>query len=100
MCHPRQHRLRYRRESADQHVLFRLALEPGAIIPIVPEQGTMALLEVERGVVIFTVDGPGPFGCPSAQPGAAPVIPVESSLSGERILRSSAQPTGDLRNEG
>ena len=89
-------------ETADQIVLFRLTLEPGAVFPIVPEQGGVALAEVERGVLISRVDGSVHVARADAEPG------VEEEISGGETFTLETGDsalyipnlTGDIRNEG
>lgn len=89
-------------ETADQLVLFRLTLEPGAVFPIVPEQGSVALAEVERGVLTSAVDGTMQVARADAEPGEEEAISGGETISLESGDSALYAPnlTGDIRNEG
>jgi hypothetical protein len=71
--------------EANQLVLFRMLLAPGAVFRITPEQEGVALTEVERGVLTTTVDGPVQIARARAEPG------VEETIAGGKRSRSTAE---------
>ncbi|MGH2614316.1 MAG: cupin domain-containing protein [Thermomicrobiales bacterium] len=63
-------------ENANQILLFRMTLAPGAGLPITPEEGSVSLVEVERGAVTTTVDAPMSVSRAGAEAGSEEAIPA------------------------
>jgi hypothetical protein len=88
--------------EANQLVLFRMPLAPGAVFRITPEQDGVALAEVERGVLTTSVDGPVQIARARAEPGVEETIAGGETFTLDRgdSALCGAGLSGDIRNEG
>jgi len=96
-------------------VLVRIGLEPGAVLPVDPENPSLAMVLIESGELTVTFDGPvtitraGSFApvLAPAEAGGAFVAPGETTEAGETVTLQAGDVVvfppnigGEIRNEG
>jgi quercetin dioxygenase-like cupin family protein len=89
-------------EDADDLLLFRMTLAPGASFDIEPDEGSVTLAEVESGTLTSTVDGEVAVSRAEAEEGVTETIPADETVTlaaGDSALYPPDL-TGAVSNEG
>ena len=68
-------------EDADDLLLFRMTLAPGASFTFEPDEGSVALAEVERGTLTSTVNGEIAVSRAGAEEGVTEAIPADETVT-------------------
>lgn len=89
-------------DDADQMLLMRFVIEPGATIPVEPDSSRVALFETEHGEITVTVDGEASISRATAEPGVTETMAADTpfTLQPGDAATFPAGLKGELQNAG